>query len=671
MIYLVLSLLTLALGPVLASLARRLRWTTLTLDAFVLLVLGGLVLLHILPHALIDGGLPALAAGIAAFLAAGSAERGLHRHQDDARSRFSRIAVPTLAFLGLGFHAVVDGLALRGSAGNAFGPHAGHDHGPAADPTWAIAVLAHRLPFSIGLWWIVAPLFGLRTAITTMSVIGAGTLVGYFGGAPFLASASPTTIAIFEAILSGTLLHVVLHADLPPAPRGAHGLEKRLATLAGLLLGGLVVYAAEAGHSHDHGAATTGEHAASTAETFLRLALESAPALLFAYLAIGLLDVFLPQDFVRRATNKGGSLSQALRGVAVGVPLPVCSCGVVPIYRDLVRRGSSPIAGIAFLIATPEIEIAAILLSLQLLGPELAVGRVVSAGLLAVLAALAVARFARPAPLPAEEEKKSCCATEAAAAPPRPGRLRAIWKAGFVNAVDETSTWILVGLGIAAILAPHLDPSWLGSLPSLAAVPLAAAIGMPLYVCASGSTPLAAVLVAQGLSPGAAVAFLLTGPATNVTTFGVLKNLHGARTATWFAGSVLVLATGLGLLVDVFVPAADARAAAMGHDHSASWWAWACLVALGGLVLASVLRQGLRAYLGQLFDTPTLPEIQAGDEGGHGHEHHHEHHHAAPPAAPPPAATPEPAHGCCHKPAAGDPPTGDAVTPPASGHRTP
>ncbi|MBK8976740.1 MAG: permease [Planctomycetes bacterium] len=641
MTYLLASLALLALGPFLAHLARRLRGTALVLDAFALVVLGGLVLLHILPHALLAGGLPALLAGTGAFWLTGAAERSLHTRRGGAANRFSRLAVPLLALLGLGFHAIVDGLALAGV--DVVHDHAtdhAHDH-DGAPLLWAVAVLAHRLPVATSLWWIVAPLLGLRAAVTVVAVLAAGTLIGFVGGEPLLGSASPATIALFEAILSGTLLHVVLHADLPAAPRGASRLERSVATLLGLAAGLTVVRLVEGGHAHG----TAAGAGPTSGEIFVDLALDSAPALLVAYVGIGLLQTFLPPDLLRRAT-RGSPLGQALRGMAIGIPMPVCSCGVVPLYRDLVRRGSSPIAGLAFLVATPELELAAILLTLQLLGPELAIARVVSAAAVAVLASLAVARFARPAPHGAGR------APERAANDPAPAgaRWRAALRHGFVEAVDETAPWLLVGLGAAALLTPHLDPAWLGSLPSAVAVPLAAAIGLPLYVCASGSTPLAAALIAGGLSPGAAIAFLLTGPATNVTTFGVLRDLHGRRTAVVFAIGVFVAATAFGLLSDVALAALDpdwtAPRPAFAHAHEHGPTAPLRSVALGIvalLFLASLLRRGPRRFLGGLFETPNMAAIRA-DAGGHGGDrrdrghrhghstagHAHSHDHSAP-----------------------------------------
>ncbi|MBI5849733.1 MAG: permease [Planctomycetes bacterium] len=624
MLYLIATLLCVAAGPLFASLARRARATTIALDAFVLVVLGGLVLLHILPHAVEGAGLLALIAAAGAFMLASFAERGLHRHHHERRTDhdghagFAPRLIVGLALLGLFVHQLVDGVALAGADAAHDAVHGvgeAHEHGR----VWAIAVLLHTLPKSIALWWIVAPLLGLRAAIVMLALMVVGTLLGFSIGEPLLSTATPASIALFEALFAGTLMHVVMHADLPAPPAGTRQLEVRAASLVGLVAGIAAVAWIEGGHAHSH-AGAGGDDAFAT---FVHLAGESAPALLFAWFAVGLAQAFLPAQLGWLA-QRGSTFAQALRGVLVGIPLPVCSCGVVPMYRDLVRRGASIAGGIAFLVATPELELAALLLTWQFFGGEFAAARLVAAAALALLTALIVARVAPRAPasvpsLTTQDDRPHGLAA----------RLRTVLRAGYRESVDETAPWIVVGLGLGALLTPLLDPQSLAGLPSTVAVPLAALIGMPLYVCASGSTPLAAVLVMKGLSPGAALAFLLTGPATNVTTFGVLSRSFDRRTAIVFAVVMFLGASGLGLLVDALLAPRGAVTASDAHDHASTIESIALWV-LGAIVLASVLRQGVRRFLGQLFDTPTLAELTASPAASSSpaaccpHDHEHE-----------------------------------------------
>ena len=209
------------------------------------------------------------------------------------------------------------------------------------------------------------------------------------------------------------------------------------------------------------------------------------------------------------------------RGTAFGLPLPICSCGVLPFYETLARAGVPSAAGVAFLVATPELGIDAVLISLPLLGADLTVARIVAAVLVSGAVALFVSTQIRQ--LPAEGAGSS----QSAAARPLRERLLSGLRFSLGELVDNTAPWIIFGLIIAAVVAPILDLSAFQDLPLGLDVLCMALLGMPIYVCASGATPLVAVLVLNGLSPGAGLAFLLTGPATNATTFGVLRRLPG------------------------------------------------------------------------------------------------------------------------------------------------
>jgi hypothetical protein len=221
-------------------------------------------------------------------------------------------------------------------------------------------------------------------------------------------------------------------------------------------------------------------------------------------------------------------------------------------------------------------------------------------------------------------------------------RLKTAVKFGFGPAVDSTATWILTGLLLSAMLMPYVDREWIASLPVGIDVPIAALIGLPLYVCATGSTPLAAMLLIQGLSPGAVLALLLTGPATNITTFGVLAKLHGARTALVFAVSMWVGAVGLGYLANWVIDVPE-MSGFLEHVHE-STLAWVLLWGVALVFGWSLLRQGVRPFLERLFESPVNLE--------HGHDHDNHHHHGADGhhhshEATPPNDTPPPNGGCC------------------------
>ena len=180
--------------------------------------------------------------------------------------------------------------------------------------------------------------------------------------------------------------------------------------------------------------------------------------------------------------------------------------------------------------------------------------------------------------------------------------------------------WIIVGVVVASLIGPMLGGSWLLGLPWGVDVVLFTLIGMPTYVCASGATPLVAVLLLQGVSPGAALAFLLAGPATNVTTFGVLNKLHGRTAAIIFAATIAALAIGLGMIVNLVVGDIDGLSLPDLHHDAPSLFAMISLALLALLYILSILRQGPRGFMAQVHSPFE-------DESAHAHHHHHHHHH--------------------------------------------
>jgi len=183
-------------------------------------------------------------------------------------------------------------------------------------------------------------------------------------------------------------------------------------------------------------------------------------------------------------------------------------------------------------------------------------------------------------------------------------RLQTAMRSGFGDMIDHTAPWILVGLIIAALLGPIMDGSWMTRLPAGVDVLLFAAIGLPLYVCASASTPLVAVLVAAGVSPGAGLALLITGPATNMATIGILSRLHGARFAYAFAAAMIVAAIAAGLLVNAVLPATSMPTLSPSSLERTSPLELFSVIALAALYAASVLRRGARGFLGELRMSP-------------------------------------------------------------------
>lgn len=586
---LIASLVALALGPLLHFLAGKNPAASRALDGFVFVAIGGMVGFHILPEAIEAGGASALILAGVGFFGPLLTDRWLHKAAE-------RVHTTTLivALAGLLMHAVLDGVILVLPDMQLTG----------------LAIVLHRLPVGLVIWALLVPRYGWRAATAVLALLAVGTVLGYVQGEALMAALPQTAVAWFEALVAGSLLHVMLH---PPVDQPRHQGWDVASGLGGLGGIALVLFLEPQGamHAHGHGDG-------QLSEVFLSLALESAPALVVAYLIAGLLHVWLPKAGLS-FLGRGSSLSQAARGVAFGLPLPLCSCGVIPVYRSLVLRGAPAPAAMGFFVATPELGLDAVLLSFPLLGAQVTGARVAAAVFVALGVGWLVGRQVTPRDMPPET------ATEATTAGWLAGLKEAV-RVGYGSVVDSTMPWILFGLLIAAAITPLLTgpESILASIPAGAEVLVFALLGMPAYVCAAGATPLVAVLIAAGVSPGAGVAFLLTGPATNVTTFGVLSDLHGKRIAVLFGAAIAGFAVVVGYGINALWP--DMTGVALPEhamDH-AGLFETGMLVALGLVVLLSLLRQGPRHFVSQV--------ISATDDHDHSHGDGHDHDHGHPPA---------------------------------------
>jgi len=625
MIWLAASLLALGVGPLLFTTLGHRRGVVPFLDGFVVLAVPGLIFLHFIPEAIEHRSILPVLALIVGFWAPMAAERFLR----DPRGRTDQLAL-LLGVTGMAVHGMLDGAALPSVAMGG------------GDAPLGLAVILHRIPVGLAIWWMARSIFSRGTAVGALAALGAVTVLGYLGGAELSALVGSEAVEIYQAFVGGSLVHVIFHRSAELAPPTAPRTPSRYAEGGGALLGLMIlatVAVTEAGGGH-HGAI-------EFLERLWVLSATSAPALLIAYIFAGLLFAYLPAGSIRWM-SRGGSLSAAARGMAVGLPLPVCSCGVVPLYQTLVKRGAAPAAAMAFLVATPELGLDAIFLSVPLLGGQMTVLRVGAAA----IAALAVgwwvggrlkrisetdqaeATTARDAHAEVGCGEGCGCTAKTRVATrdendplggPEEGRFGAALRTGLVQVVDETAPWIIVGLGIAALAAPLLAGGWLAELPPVVDVLLFAIIGFPTYVCAASATPMVAALLASGLSPGAGIAFLITGPATNATTLGVISGLHGRRAALQFAGTLVALSVGLGLLVNFTIGSVPVPSLEQLTEEAPGVLHQISLALLVLLFLASVLRRGIRRFAGEVSRGLGHSHSHSHEHGHHGHDQGHSH----------------------------------------------
>jgi hypothetical protein len=315
--------------------------------------------------------------------------------------------------------------------------------------------------------------------------------------------------------------------------------------------------------------------------------------------------------FMDLLARKGGR--SVTLAALLGAPLPLCSCGVVPAAMTLRKHGASKGATVSFLISCPETDVVSILLTYALLGPIMAVFRPLAAVATAIIAGRVTNAVDRDGPVEpdksaetAPEAVPSCCCHEQneAASDVTTGYVAGkgpVWNAlhyGFVQFFDDIIGSLLLGLalgGLIAVLLPRFGLENLAGGSSIIAMLVMLVVGVPMYVCAAASTPIAAGLVVSGLSPGTALVFLLAGPATNLGSLLVLSKQLGRRVLVAYLASIAVGSVTMGLCLDSAFRGSVAAATVIhsAHDHGGrSPLKIAAAIALLVLALLSLWRRG-------------------------------------------------------------------------------
>ncbi len=262
-----------------------------------------------------------------------------------------------------------------------------------------------------------------------------------------------------------------------------------------------------------------------------------APFMLIGLLLAGILHVFIPRHMIQRLMGGKGLLS-VITSAAIGIPLPICSCAVVPVSIELRRKGASKPSIMSFLITTPESGSDSILITWGLLGPFMAIARPIASFFSALLAGFFAIGLLRDSDKNEVGEKEDTCChdhgEECLDDESYAGifqSFKRIWSYAFKKMADEIVFSLLVGLLLAGLIIVAFPDNLAmyglgkGVMPML----IMLVVSVPLYMCASASTPIAAALIVKGISPGAAMVFLLAGPATNVTTIVMLTKQFGGR----------------------------------------------------------------------------------------------------------------------------------------------
>ncbi|WP_328824548.1 SO_0444 family Cu/Zn efflux transporter [Thalassotalea algicola] len=307
------------------------------------------------------------------------------------------------------------------------------------------------------------------------------------------------------------------------------------------------------------------ETASLLLSNFIELTLDASPWLLLGLLIAGLMKAWLPPNLLSKHLGAGNFA--IIKAALIGAPLPLCSCGVIPVATELRRSGASPEATSSFLVATPETGVDSITVSYAMLGPVFAIFRPISAILSAIATGFLV-KTAKHTDTPNNITTTSCCAKKApkvenetsccsSAKQPKESffdkTLSGI-KYALTKLIDDLIKWLLVGLIFATLVKTFIPTSFLTEYGSgLVAMLIMIAISIPMYICATASTPVAAGFIMAGVSPGTALVFMMAGPATNISTLGVIKSEMGNAVLIRYLTGISACAIGFGMLLDSLV----------------------------------------------------------------------------------------------------------------------
>ncbi len=353
------------------------------------------------------------------------------------------------------------------------------------------------------------------------------------------------------------------------------------------------------------------------------LFLDAALYILFGLAIGGLLKMFLSTEYVVRHLGSGRYLS-VIKAALFGIPIPLCSCGVLPAAAALKKQGANNGATTAFLISTPESGVDSIAVSYALLDPIMTVARPLAAMLTAMTAGM-TENFLNPPPKrPAGTPVQlgpcpvdGCCdgtACDTASHRKHHGLFAKIG-AGLRYAAGELwgdlAGWFFVGILLAGLITTLVPAELMGNVfgGGLAAMLLMLVAGIPLYICASASTPIAVALILKGVSPGAALVFLLVGPATNAASLTMLTGLLGKRATARYLAAIAVVSVLCGLLLDAVYAASGLTAAAT--------------IGQAAEVIPRPLALASAVVLLAISVKPLWRSLRRRAAQGHGHDHGH------------------------------------------------
>lgn len=348
---------------------------------------------------------------------------------------------------------------------------------------------------------------------------------------------------------------------------------------------------------------------------FWKVLCQLAPWLLLGMVFSGLLHVLLPAGFVRR---KFRGFTGVVKSVLLGVPLPLCSCGVVPAGIGLKNQGASNGAAVGFLISTPQTGVDSILVSASFFGWPFAFFKMFAAAITGLaggwLTDLAEPDTALEGPatsaLPVVDQAMPATNSEN------------WWRELIAHSIEIVRSiwlWLLIGIVISAGIETYWPTSWYQTIGKWGVWPsmlLVLVVATPLYVCATASVPIAAALVTGGLPPAAAMVFLMAGPATNVTTIGAIYGRFGWKTLCIYLATITIGSMIFAWLFDWLLTATVTTGDAHDHNHN-HWLSIVSGAVLAGMMIVFAIADLIRWWnrrrlLGRQFDADEVMHLRIG-----------------------------------------------------------
>ena len=294
------------------------------------------------------------------------------------------------------------------------------------------------------------------------------------------------------------------------------------------------------------------------------LCLEMAPYLLLGMLVSGLISIFIDSSFIFKHIGQKNAGS-VLKSTLFGIPLPLCSCGVIPVAATLRESGASKGATVSFLVSTPQTGVDSIFLTYGMLGPMFALFRPLAALASGFFSGIVINNFDHDMHHHLSESDNDPKTKESL-----DKRIISGVKYGFLTLPADIAIPLTQGLVVAAAIAILIPPQFIAehfSSSNLIQYTMMLAVSLPIYVCATASIPIAVVLMAKGITPGAAFIFLMAGPATNASSIAVIKNILGKRTLYHYLVLIAFTAISFGYILDNFLTITLPDMSSHTHHH--------------------------------------------------------------------------------------------------------